>query len=110
MKLYITIKIQEALSVKDSVSITITISPSSSGGGGGSSLSIDASGVPTSGQVGVPFSGAIKVSGGKAPYTFSLDSGALPDGVSLMSDGTLSGTPTKDGAFSFGVGVADSGA
>ena len=111
MKIVITIHIQEGDSVKNSVQISITISPASSGGGSGSSpdLQIDASGVPTSGQVGVPFSGAIKVSGGTAPYTFSLNSGALPDGVSLMSDGSFSGTPTKDGDFSFEIGVSDSG-
>lgn len=110
MKLVITIHIKEGDSVKNSVSISITISPALSGGGSGpSDLQIDASGVPTSGQVGVPFSGAIKVSGGKAPYTFSLNSGNLPDGVSLMSDGSFSGTPTKDGSFSFEIGVSDSG-
>lgn len=88
------------------VSINITIRPA--GGGGGTPITIDASGVPTSGDVGVPFTGALSVSGGVPPYSFSLASGALPDGVSLMSDGSFSGTPTKDGSFSFVVDVADS--
>jgi Putative Ig domain len=106
MKLVITIHIQEDSPLKNSVSISITITPSAGGG----NLTIDASGVPASGQVGSPFSGSLKVSGGTPPYTYSLASGALPDGVSLMSDGTLSGTPTAAGDFTFGVDVADSGA
>lgn len=32
--------------------------------------------------------------GGSAPYTFSIDSGALPAGMSLTSAGLISGTPT----------------
>lgn len=94
--------------MKQSVSLSIVISQGS--GGSGAELSIDTSGVPTSGQVGVPFQGAIKVSGGTAPYSFALADGKLPDGVSLMSDGTLEGTPTVAGAFSFGVEVSDSAA
>lgn len=40
---------------------------------------------------------------------FALESGALPDGIVLNSDGTLSGTPTTTGDFS-GVVKATSGA
>ena len=35
--------------------------------------------------------------------TFSLASGALPAGLSLSSDGSLSGTPTTAGAYSFSI-------
>lgn len=87
------------------VSLSITIQPADQGP---SPLVIDASGVPGSGKVGEPFSGSIKVSGGTAPYSFSLDSGAFPDGVSLAADGTISGTPTADGTFSPVVLVSDS--
>lgn len=88
--------------MKNSVDIKITISPAP-----GSNLQIDASGVPTSGTVGQPFTGDIKVSGGTAPYSFQVTSGELPDGVSLMSDGTFEGTPTVAGDFAFTVEVAD---
>jgi hypothetical protein len=108
MKIGIKISIQEDCSVKNrSVSLSITISQAE--GGSGADLSIDTNGVPTSGQVGVPFSGSLAVSGGTAPYQFSLAGGALPDGVSLMSDGTLEGTPMVAGAFSFSIEVKDSG-
>ena len=35
---------------------------------------------------------------------FSLDSGALPDGLSLSEDGLISGTPSAAGDFEFSVG------
>ena len=96
-----------------SVEVKITIRPAG-GGGGPTPLVIDASGVPTSGDVGQPFSGALKVSGGTAPYSFALaptnddDSPSeLPDGVSLNSDGSFSGTPTAAGDFAFTVDVSD---
>lgn len=44
--------------------------------------------------------------GGTAPYTFSV-SGALPPGVQLDSDGTLSGTPSAGGTFFFTVTATD---
>jgi len=47
--------------------------------------------------------------GGNTPYTWSVASGALPPGVTLSSSaGTLTGTPTSVGSFSFTVGVQDS--
>jgi predicted phage tail protein len=46
--------------------------------------------------------------GGKSPFTWSLQSGNLPNGLNLNGN-TISGTPTASGTFSFTVGVADSG-
>jgi hypothetical protein len=47
--------------------------------------------------------------GGITPYTWNLASGALPPGVALSSSaGTLTGSPTSSGSFSFSVGVRDS--
>lgn len=48
-------------------------------------------------------------SGGSAPFTWSVTSGSLPDGVSLSSGGELSGTPSAPGDFSFTLTVTDSG-
>jgi hypothetical protein len=44
---------------------------------------------------------------GTPPYSFSIVSGALPNGMSLDSSGFLSGTPTVEGTFSFTVRVTD---
>ncbi|TDX01980.1 MBG domain-containing protein [Dinghuibacter silviterrae] len=46
-------------------------------------------------------------SGGTAPYTFAVTSGALPGGMSLSSAGALSGTPTAAGTFTFSVTATD---
>jgi uncharacterized protein YhjY with autotransporter beta-barrel domain len=49
----------------------------------------------------------ITASGGTGPYAFNVTSGSLPAGLTLASDGTLSGTPTSDGSFSFTVTATD---
>ena len=46
------------------------------------------------------------VSGGLAPYTFEVRSGQLPPGLEL-SNGSISGTPTEQGNFSFTLQVSD---
>jgi Putative Ig domain len=46
--------------------------------------------------------------GGVQPYMWSVASGALPDGVTLGPDGSVSGSPTSAGQFSFTIQVADS--
>lgn len=50
----------------------------------------------------------ITASGGFPPYTFSLASGSLPPGLSLASNGIISGTPTTAGSFSPTFRVTDS--
>ena len=49
----------------------------------------------------------LKVTGGKSPYKFSVTGGVLPPGISLSSDGDLSGTPAAAGSYSFAVTVED---
>jgi len=46
-------------------------------------------------------------SGGYAPYTFQVTTGALPGGL-VFSGGQISGTPTTSGVFTFTVTVTDS--
>jgi len=45
----------------------------------------------------------LKVTGGKGDYSFSVSGGSLPPGMSLSTDGALSGTPTAAGTYSFTV-------
>jgi hypothetical protein len=59
------------------------------------------------GEHGVPYSEAVPVSGGRAPFSFATVSGALPRGLSLSSAGVISGTPTSTGGSAFGVAVTD---
>lgn len=57
---------------------------------------------------GVPVSASVTASGGTAPYSYRVSAGALPAGLTLAGDGTLSGTPTVAGNFSFTVEATDS--
>ncbi len=65
--------------------------------------------LPTTGQQGTPYSGTIAATGGSGlGYTFVLTSGTVPAGLSLGSSGTLSGTPTAAGTYTFTVTGTDS--
>ncbi len=76
---------------------------------GSSGNSIQVSGNLSPAEVGVLYNGTITVSGGKAPYAFSLSSGSLPSGLALTpSTGTVSGTPAKTGVSNFTVQATDS--
>ena len=59
------------------------------------------------GTLGSPYTGRIDAAGGTLPYTWSLTSGSLPSGLALAADGTLSGTPSESGSFTFTVSVVD---
>ncbi len=59
-------------------------------------------------KAGSPFSQSLSSTGGTAPYTYTLSTGALPLGVTLSSAGLLSGTPTQRGNYSFSVRSQDS--
>ncbi len=61
-----------------------------------------------SGAIGIAYSQTITASGGTAPYAFTLLSGAPPAGLTLSSDGVLSGIPTSSGSFTFTVRATDS--
>lgn len=61
-----------------------------------------------SAEIGVPYSQTLVGAGGTSPYTFSLDVGSvLPNGLSLSTNGIISGTPTDIGDFSFFVVITD---
>ena len=61
------------------------------------------------GTVGVSYSQTISALGGTAPYTYTLTSGTLPQGLTLASNGTLSGTPIASGTANFTVTAAHGG-
>ena len=62
------------------------------------------------GEIGVTYAPVnLSVTGGVAPYTWSVSVGALPGGLALSTDGIVSGTPTQNGYFTFSVQVFDAG-
>lgn len=62
------------------------------------------------GTVGTSYNQTISASGGTAPYTFAVTSGALPPGLTLSTAGGLSGTPVQGGNFTFTVTATDAAA
>ncbi|UZK66222.1 putative Ig domain-containing protein [Sphingomonas sp. M1-B02] len=59
------------------------------------------------GSVGLAYSGSVAASGGTAPYSYAISAGALPAGMALATDGTLSGTPTAAGSFALTITATD---
>lgn len=55
----------------------------------------------------VSYNQAITAAGGTGPYGYAVTIGALPVGLTLAVDGTLSGTPTAAGSHSFTVTATD---
>ncbi len=61
------------------------------------------------GVVGTPYSQSVTATGGTAPHTFAIASGALPAGLFLNpATGLISGVPLQPGLFSFTIRATDS--
>ncbi|MCX6858481.1 MAG: GEVED domain-containing protein, partial [Verrucomicrobia bacterium] len=60
-----------------------------------------------SAYLGTAYSQTITASGGRAAYIYTLQSGALPTGLSLGSSGAITGTPTASGSFNCTVLATD---
>lgn len=57
--------------------------------------------------VGDPVSHQYLSTGGVRPHTFAISAGTLPAGLSMDSDGLVTGTPTTSAAYSWRVTVTD---
>ncbi|HWX65383.1 MAG TPA: putative Ig domain-containing protein [Rhodanobacter sp.] len=95
----ITVKATDGLGFTGSQSYTLTVSAAS--------LTLAPTTLPAA-TAESAYSQSFSASGGTAPYAYSLSSGALPAGLTLSATGSLSGTPTVSGSFTFSVQVADS--
>jgi Putative Ig domain len=57
---------------------------------------------PTAAAVGVAYNAVSSVSGGSAPYLFSITAGSLPPGLTLNATaGSISGVPSEAGSYNF---------
>ena len=73
--------------------------PNKPGAGVTAPTSISNASLPNATQ-GAPYNATL-VSDGTAPITWTINSGALPAGLTLNSDGTITGTPTGTGTSNF---------
>ena len=74
---------------------------------GTATLTVNPSSLPP-GTQGVVYSQTVIASGGTAPYSYSVSSGALPSGLALnAASGVITGTPTTTGQFLFTVEAID---
>lgn len=70
------------------------------------SLNLSTKSVPAM-QLGQPYSFNLRATFGKEPLSWSLAGGTLPVGIILSQQGTLGGTPSDGGTFTFTARVAD---
>lgn len=69
-------------------------------------ISITTSTLPA-GTVGQSYQGTLAAVGGTQPHTWSVTTGALPPGLSVATNGIITGTPTQAGLSQFTVQVVD---
>jgi hypothetical protein len=72
-----------------------------------STLKITTAQLPA-GTLANPYTSTLTATGGTPPYTWSLSSGALPNGLTMNSAGNISGSPMVAGASPFTAVVKDS--
>jgi len=95
-----TVTVTDSNSVKATQSFSLSIA---------ALLAITTQPVLPSGGVGTSYTEVLTAVGGTGGYTWSVSAGALPGGLSLSpASGTISGSPTTVGSFSFTVQVRDS--
>jgi hypothetical protein len=95
-----TIQVRDSSSTAQTASraFTVRIDPA---------LSVVSGPTLTGGILGQPYTTQLQASGGLAPLSWALDSGVLPAGLTLNTNGTLSGSPQAHGDFTFTVAVTD---
>ncbi len=87
----------QSRSTQKPITITVSLPP----------LTIATAVIPA-GQQGSAFSYQMTAAGGKPPYRWVVNTGALPPGLALAeTTGVISGTPSATGTFSFTVDVTD---
>ncbi|MGA2831379.1 MAG: putative Ig domain-containing protein [Streptosporangiaceae bacterium] len=62
---------------------------------------------PPGADVSTPYTDTLTAAGGTSPYTWSVNSGSLPTGLTLTAAGVLAGTPATAGSDTFTVNVID---
>ena len=69
-------------------------------------LEVTTVGIPAA-SLGLPYTVTLTADGGVGPYSWTIASGALPQGLALTGEGNLAGIPAAAGSFPFTAQVAD---
>ena len=70
-------------------------------------LAVTTTALPST-SVGATYAASLGAHGGTPPYSWQLTTGSLPPGLSLSSGGSISGTASTEGSYSFQVQATDS--
>lgn len=92
------IRVVDSVGVAAQANVSLAVNPAL--------LTISSTTLPT-GIPGAPYQASLSATGGNAPYVWTLGSGALPAGITLATNGLLTGTPTTPGTATFSVRVTD---
>jgi hypothetical protein len=96
---YFTIRATDAVGTGGSRAYSVTI---------GVTVVTQAPTTLPNGMQGVAYSQTVSASGGTAPYSYAITSGALPAGLTLnASTGAITGTPTGNGTSNFTIRATD---
>lgn len=96
---HLTVRASNGIDPDATLAVTLVVAPP---------LAIETTTLPGA-SIGTPYGANVIATGGLPAYTFSLESGSLPAGLSLAADGTVTGTPTgPTGTSTFTVRVTDS--
>ena len=87
------------VNVADAQSVLATNAQATSG--------LTASAFSVNAALGEPFAYTLGASGGTGPYNFVIAGGALPPGLTLAANGTISGTPSSTGRYAFDYRITD---
>lgn len=82
--------------------------PLLTGSGGGGPQPVPVASALKGGTIGVAYTLTFTAQGGVPPDTFTVTLGALPTGLGMSSSGSVTGTPTVAGTFSFTIRATDS--
>jgi len=97
-----TANVADSLAVPDTASQSLTVTVSAS------NLAITTTSPLPGAVAGVAYSTTLAATGGVPPYTWGLVAGSLPSGLSLGSNGIISGTTSAVGSYTITVQVTDS--
>ena len=102
----VQLQVQNTQTLQESAAVPVTIAANSAPA---ASLAVSTPTTLPNGAVNTPYTFNLTASGGVSPYTWSVTSGQLPQGLNLdPATGIISGTPGSSGNYSVSLTATDS--